>query len=699
MLMKFTKRHVLLFNSNRRSPFTASLIFIFSIFLSFNLQAKIYKCELENGTLSYQKNPCVEDNSTIRENMDKAKALKEKNKNKLSDDALNSFLEKNVDVFNIQLKNYDLTVLKLKQWRVYKKVLGDKAFHLKFLDVSPRSEISLLMDFIMVNPDESLSQEELNGDMMKMGQKFLESSTQTKVTPVKVVVTDGIGVIAIFTDASLVNKSSYPPGEYLHTIKALIFKKGVLVHATLLSNDLESVNQIMALQSLLGGIEIKKNNNPAVTHSTSTVIDPVDMPFENYYNGNKRESVAMFENVIADLPENFKAWMGLCLALRDTNRLQSAFIACDKALSFDPENIEVHVSLVNLYSKARLWKKGLQFIKNSIPQSNNGPLLNAITNLGFYAMQEKELTTALGAFNEVKSRGGDSVKLDVDMAIVHHLNGNSSEAMMLLLGALSKSPKDEFANNILNAILDKKPVVSKYSNTEPYVVVPDRLNVLGIGKSINQKPDKWVKKIFPVKGIGKIMIEVPESWYERIQIIETDSQNDEIGITLIDFVSFTIINIDIGKVGKEWNKELVKKKLTSSLSIFFDGSDINLMELKGDKVGYYFPEKSTKDEQPYHISSQHELRESISIKSLVTKRKKFKGDVILTNRIIKSIKLFDHNQTSFLNVSKKELSIQLPIIQKNIKPTNYLIDDIIKVIQVSTTVGLKDFLLNPKQKC
>jgi uncharacterized protein YeaO (DUF488 family) len=172
-------------------------------------------------------------------------------------------------------------------------------------------------------------------------------------------------------------------------------------------------------------------------------------------------------------------------------------------------------------------------------------------------------------------------------------------------------------------------------------VIPDRIKNLGVGKNINQKPDKWVKKIFPLKGVGKIMIEVPESWYERIQIIQTDSQNDEIGITLIDFASLAIITIDIGKVGKEWNNALIKKKLISSLSVFFEISDINLVKLKDDKDGYYFSEKVTKNELLHHVSAQHELRENISIKSLVTKRKKLKGDVVLTDRIIKSIEIID----------------------------------------------------------
>lgn len=607
------------------------------ILLSFELQATIYKCELESGTLSYQEQPCVEDNSIILENNEKVRALKEKKKNRLSDADLKNYLDKNVDSINIQFNNYELSVLKLNRWKVYKKVINNRALHLKFLDESPRSEISLLMDFLMVDPNEMLTQEELKNNLIKMGQKFLESSTQKKVTPVTVEVTDGIGVISIFTDANLVGKNSYPPGEYLHTIKGLIFKNNFLIHATLLSNDLESVNQIMALQSLISGIQIEKSNNPSVKKSTS--IDPLDKPFNNYYNGNKRESVAMFENVLTDHPENFKAWMGYCLALRDTNRLQSAFIACDKALSFDPKNIEVHVSLLNLYSKARVWKQGLQFIKNFIPQSNNGSLLNAINNFGYYALQEKDLDTAMSAFNEVKKRGGDSIKLDVDIAIVQHLKGNSSEAMLLLLGALSKNPDDVFANTILNTILEKKPLVAEYANTEPYVVIPDRINVLGIEKNKNQKPDKWVEKIFPLKGVGKINIDVPENWYERTQIIETDIQSDEIGITLLDFVSLTSITIDIGKVGKEWNKKLIKKKLTSSLSIFFDSSDINLVALDDDKQGYYFPEKTTKDKLPYHISAQQELRGNIAIKSLVTKTKKHKSDIVLTDRIIKSIEI------------------------------------------------------------
>ena len=634
------------------------LVAMILVFITTLSNAVIYKCKLENGTLSYQKRPCVEDDSTILENIQKAKKKKQQKQNKLSDKQLDLFFKENVVDFSVPLKSYIVSVVKLKQWRAFKKILGENVTHIKFLDDTSGSEISLLMDFMLIAPDKSFDSKSLEEEMLRLGKSFLASSTQSKVTPVNVNVNDGIGYISLFTDKNLVNKSTYPAGEYLHTIKGLVFKEGFLIHVTLLSNDLESLNQIMALQSFISGVQISKLNTTKNSSAVDSVSEnPLDKPFKNLYNGNKKESVAMFEDVIKDEPENFGAWMGYCIALRDTNRLQSAFIACDKAFSLDPKNIEAHVSLLNLYAKARVWTQGLQFIKGSIPDSSNETLLNSITNFGYYAMLENDLNTAHSAFMEAKKRGSKSIKLDVDLAIVKHLNGDSDDAMMLLLEVINKKPKDKFANAILDAILEKQPLIAEFVNTNPYASVPKRLTVLGKGKNLNQEPDQWVKKTFPLRGVGYINIDVPESWYEWTQITQTDESNDEITIKLLDLKTLTIITIDIGKVGKDWGIVQIKKQLTSSLSVFFDQDDIHLTPIGSSKVGYAFAETQSKDEGYIKlISAQQELIKNTSVKSLVVKGKN-KESVYDTQRIINSIKIINQDDTPLLNsrtrVSKK----------------------------------------------
>ena len=520
--------------------------------------------------------------------------------------------------------------------------------HLKYVAEDLGSEISLLMDYTLVQNNKIFNQAELNILLKQMGQKFLESSVQDAVYSEKMDINDGIGAIAIFTDKNLVNKSSYPPGEYLHTLKGLIYKNNFFIHFTLLTNDIESMNNIIALQSLSFGISIDKIN---ANSQSSKKSEPVDEAFAAYLQGNKRESVAMFKNVTKLEPNNFDAWMGYCIALRDTNRLQSAFIACDKAMSLDPNNIEVYVSLINLYALSRVWEEGLEFIESVIKKAENPALIDSINNFGYFAMIDNDIKTADRAFHIAESLGDVSNKLKVDMSIIKYRKGDVAGAKLDIKNVLKSDPENKFAFAIDYKMSKNEELVFPYANQQPYMNIPDRLKRLGKEKNINQKPDSWVQKVFPVRGVGFIKVDVPENWYERIQITKTDESNDEISITLLDFETLTTIVIDIGKVGNDWGLEQINNQLTASLSIYFDKKNINLNPMADKKKGYFFPETKTNDDKyPLLVSAQQELKGNLSIKSLIMKKPMVNKINDKTQRIINSIVIDNLDKTPLQNI-------------------------------------------------
>ena len=622
------------------------LIIVLSFFSGDIYAKNIYKCKKENGTLSYQKDPCVEDKRTIKEKIEQRR--NGGSHNNPSEAELREYFEKNIDAFSIDLKTYNISVLKSKNWRVFKKVLGDDMLHLKYVAEDLGSEISLLMDYTLVQNNKIFNQAELNILLKQMGQKFLESSVQDAVYSEKMDINDGIGAIAIFTDKNLVNKSSYPPGEYLHTLKGLIYKNNFFIHFTLLTNDIESMNNIIALQSLSFGISIDKIN---ANSQSSKKSEPVDEAFAAYLQGNKRESVAMFKNVTKLEPNNFDAWMGYCIALRDTNRLQSAFIACDKAMSLDPNNIEVYVSLINLYALSRVWEEGLEFIESVIKKAENPALIDSINNFGYFAMIDNDIKTADRAFHIAESLGDVSNKLKVDMSIIKYRKGDVAGAKLDIKNVLKSDPENKFAFAIDYKMSKNEELVFPYANQQPYMNIPDRLKRLGKEKNINQKPDSWVQKVFPVRGVGFIKVDVPENWYERIQITKTDESNDEISITLLDFETLTTIVIDIGKVGNDWGLEQINNQLTASLSIYFDKKNINLNPMADKKKGYFFPETKTNDDKyPLLVSAQQELKGNLSIKSLIMKKPMVNKINDKTQRIINSIVIDNLDKTPLQNI-------------------------------------------------
>lgn len=626
-----------------------------ALLLSFQTSAYvIYKCLEENGSISYQKKPCIEDKSTILENIKKRQAQKDKTKNStdMSENEFNDFIRDNTQGLSINLKSYNIKLLQLKSWRTFKKILGDDLLHVKFLSEEAGSEMSLLIDFFPSKNDKRITQKELNALILKEGKSMLLGSTQDKVEPIDMKVTDGIGVIAHFTDKNLLGKSSYPPGEYLNTTLGFIYTQGFLVHFTLLSNDTKSINYLFAITSMVGGTKISKLNKAKPQPENA-----LDKAYDDYYNGNKRESVAQFEKITQKQPENFEAWMGLCLSSRDTNRLQLAFIACDKSLSLKPKNINIYESVINLYSQARVWNQGLVFIEKITPVSENKGLNNAITNFGFYALLDGKTNIAKKAYKAAIQRGAKNNKLTVDMAIVQFLEGSKSKAINDISKFLALNPSDKYALTTLNAIKDNNKKFFIGINETSYMEVPERLKQLGQGLNYNQKPDPWVNKIFPVKGIGNIVLRVPESWYENIQLTQSDKNTNKLSLKLLNLENLMVLSFDISKVNKSWTKDDLNKQMVGSLGVFFKEPEINLTPLPKNN-GFEFSglselEKGVK----IYISKRSELKGLLSVSSLLMAYKKDAQTLEQVSQIRNNIKVTDYDATPLLaGVEKSNLS-------------------------------------------
>lgn len=637
-------------------------ILLLLLFSNFSQAMIVNKCIQENGTISYQKEPCVEDTRTIAETIKdnrnkKAKKNKTKNHEKLTEKEFSQFITNNLDNISVDLKSYNISVLKIKYWTAVKKVLGDNMLHLKFSDKSKGSEFSLLIDFFLPKNNKTFTQAELDKMIVTIGEKILSESVQTQVSPIQIDVDGGIGVVANFTDANLVGKSVYPKGEFLNTLKGLIFKNGFYIHFTLLSNDVESINHVMALSSMLSGINISKH-----TDSTENVqAEPLEEAYSNYSNGKVRESVAMFEKVVSDNPNNFKAWIGYCLTLKESNRLQSAFIACDKAMSLSPKNPEVFTDLVDLLISARAWEQGLEFSKRVSKIASNQNFVNSINNFAYHAMVVGHLDIAGEAYALIREMGEKSEKLEIDFAIFNHVKNNKLEAINTIEELLRRDTENkEYLSSILKQMKADKPLFDELSFQESYLRVPKRLLELGKEKNINQQPDKWVNKLFPLQGIGVIEIEVPENWYEQTDYAQTNIVTNEIGIRLMDnSLKKIFISVNVNKAEENWNTDNLKELMHSDILKFFKIEE-NMIN-QSDNTFIYEKSGIKKNNEAFQMIFKYSLNKSIVSKIVVLDSTSKNSEI--TDRIINSFRIINPDYTG-LKAEKKTNPKSEPIMSK-----------------------------------
>ncbi len=148
------------------------------------------------------------------------------------------------------VKSYNISLLGLKKWGLFKKVYNNKLLHIKFLDQQVGREMSLMIDFIF--PDnKSFSDAELTDLVQLVGSRFVSSSSEGAVIPEKMQINNGKGIMATFTNLS--NNS-----KFRHTTKGAVFKGKWLIQFTLLSMNKNSFSHQYAVQSLFDSITINK---------------------------------------------------------------------------------------------------------------------------------------------------------------------------------------------------------------------------------------------------------------------------------------------------------------------------------------------------------------------------------------------------------------------------------------------------------
>lgn len=254
--------------------------FLFSTLLMlFNLSAdakdiKIHRCLLANGTLAFQEQPCLSKKIVKSNKESRYSRVKNHNKkitsqqksvsnratryNVRQDSVSYSSFQKiaNVDkndisstVIYASVKGYLVSFKVMKRWKMIKKVFNNKLLHIKLKDDSRHDKMSLLMDFIF--PDnKKFSDKELLDMVHLLGSQYIKGSREGSVQASLLTIENGKGAMAIFTNSSKVSKFTY-------TSKGVIFKGNWLIHFTLLSNKLNSINQNFILSALKHAIKIK----------------------------------------------------------------------------------------------------------------------------------------------------------------------------------------------------------------------------------------------------------------------------------------------------------------------------------------------------------------------------------------------------------------------------------------------------------
>jgi hypothetical protein len=226
----------------------------------------IHKCQLVDGTISYQEDPCLNKGS-IQKNKKLSRPEKNKNLGRKTQLAKSSHTPINYSIRNKQLrsvkaksnsitkignkvKGYQVSLDALRQWKIVNKVFNNKLLHMKFIDNKIGNELLVRIDFIY--PDNKVfSTHELTEIVHLVGSRFISGSHEGQVNAYSINTNNGKGVMANFTQSAVVP-------DYKYSSKGAIYKDDWLIQFTLLSNNLTSHSHEFALQSLFQTIVIKK---------------------------------------------------------------------------------------------------------------------------------------------------------------------------------------------------------------------------------------------------------------------------------------------------------------------------------------------------------------------------------------------------------------------------------------------------------
>jgi hypothetical protein len=93
--------------------------------------------------------------------------------------------------------------------------------------------------------------------MVELFQEYVDSSVEKAMQFEELDPRTGAGTYCVFTDASLVGKKKFPPGEFLHFTTGLKAWPGVLAIFRVFSNDTTSAEYRAAMKMLRESVQEK----------------------------------------------------------------------------------------------------------------------------------------------------------------------------------------------------------------------------------------------------------------------------------------------------------------------------------------------------------------------------------------------------------------------------------------------------------
>ena len=616
------------------------------------LAVDVYKCTTETGTISYQQTPCRGNQPTMLE----SKGIVDRES-----------YQQAMKMQSGKLGKYQVNMLVFKWWKGFRNEVSDEFLHFKFTDDSGDTDISLLIDFIDSEQIKKMDQLAVKNMVIEKGKTFERVSVLGKTSLKTMKLNDGYGYYASYKDASLVGKTSYPAGEYLNTTQGLLKKGDLLVNFTLLSNDTSAENHLFALQFLANGIFIEEVTQEAVVEASL-----LDRAYIEYHDGSKLKALELFEELVKREPDEFKSWIGYCLALRDNNRLQMALVACDRALGFKPNDPDVLNSVMNILIKGREYNKALELAKNLVQISVKPQILDTINNLGFYAMIDGQLEVAKIALEMVKREAGPTRKVMLDLAELDYLEGKKEQAVSSFK-SIEKQTQDVgvIRDYYLKPIENNQKIHPPHSNSDSFSDIPSALLNIGDGQLSEAMVKPWVKRYYPIQGVGQLEVKLPEDWLENIQLKKVNEKTKELSLVLVDDTgSLMNVRLDVGKMTGDWSISDMETQMKSSLKLYFEDEPLNLTKLKGDVEGFTY-QGITPDEDSNFIHAISYLDGLVAVDVVGLSVDVSSQQRGLLAEIINSVRLTAVDQTILvIEPTKASEESEKTIVERKRKPVN-----------------------------
>lgn len=124
--------------------------------------------------------------------------------------------------------------------------------------LDPKQEVNLEISFLP-DPDGRFSTPRARREfIVETFNKYVEGSVEKEMRFAELKPRAGSATSCVFTDASLVGKTTYPKGEYLNATTGLKAWSGCAAFFTLLSNGLESPSYAAALKIITDSVREPK---------------------------------------------------------------------------------------------------------------------------------------------------------------------------------------------------------------------------------------------------------------------------------------------------------------------------------------------------------------------------------------------------------------------------------------------------------